>query len=127
MIWTLIIAVILNVIHAFIDGARIKSNLKKGIKKDINHLPGAIIYSVLCGIVALVFGNIWYLIQMLFIRPVFYNPLLSILRFLPLFYVSLTTTSKVDQAMNMITENGFVQWLIWVWLTAVSIWLIQVL
>lgn len=121
MIWPLIIATLVNIGNAFFDSWRMKKNIR------IAHALTALLYGVVCALVALWFGNILYAIPMLFIRPVVFDPLLNVLNKLHPFHVSMTTTSVIDKWERKITKNGFVQWLIWVGLTAVSIWLIQVL
>lgn len=124
MQWIIVIAAFLNIIDAFVDAYRIKKREKKD-GKDIDHTPGWIIYTIVCAIIALLFGNIFYSVPMLFIRPVVFDPVLNVLRGKYIFYVSRTTTSVIDRIENKITKDGFHQWLIWIGLTVLSIWLVS--
>jgi hypothetical protein len=117
----IIIAIFLNVAHAIIDGYMIKKNIK------INHTLGATIYLIVCVVVCLLFADLWHVIPMLCIRPVVFDPLLNIFRGLNPFHVSMTTTSVIDKWERKVTTNGFVQWLIWMGATILSIVLINVL
>lgn len=123
MTTSIVIAVFLSLVHAFIDFSRIKD--KTG-GPDINHLPGAIIYSVICLGAAIAFAEWFYVFPMIFIRPVVFDPVLNLLRKKKPFEVSLTTTSKVDQLeLKYLGTNGFVHWIFWVGLTVVSVILVN--
>jgi hypothetical protein len=117
----LIIAIIVNIAMAGLDYYRIKNNMK------INHTINAFAYLLICCGVCLTHANLWYVIPMLLIRPVIFDPLLNIFRGLNPFHVSMTTTSVIDKWERKVTTNGFVQWLVWLGATILSIVLINVL
>lgn len=122
MIYALLIAVALNIINAFIDSIRIKKNIR------INHTVNAVVYLVLCIGSGIALGNIWFVIPMLFIRPVVFDVLLNILRGLNPFHVSITTTSVIDKwEVKLLGTNGIIHFLVWVGLTVLSVVLINVL
>lgn len=117
----IVIAVFLNLAHAMIDAYRISKS-----KKDIVHWPGAAIYLSLCLLSAYVFANVWYVIPMLFIRPVVFDPLLNMFRSLNPFHVSMSTTSVIDKyEVRLLGTNGFVHWLVWLGLTVTSVILLK--
>lgn len=118
----IVLAVFFNIINAGLDWYRIGKNIK------INHTINAVVYTALCALCAYAFANLWYIIPMLFIRPVVFDPLLNMFRKLHPFHVSLTTTSVIDKwEVKLLGTNGFVHWLIWLGLTVLSVVLINVL
>lgn len=118
----IVIAVFLNIVNAVIDWYRIKKNIR------IDHRINAGVYTVLCVVACLLFTNLWYVIPMLLIRPVVFDPLLNILRKLNPFHVSMTTTSVIDKwEVKLLGTNGFLHWIVWLGLTVLSIVLINIL
>ena len=124
MTTSIVIAVFLSLVHAFVDFSRID---KKMGGADINHLPGAIAYAVICLACAILFAEWFYVFPMIFIRPVVFDPVLNLLRKKKPFEVSLTTESKVDQLeLKYLGTNGLVHWLFWIGLTVVSVILVNI-
>lgn len=107
------IFVILNIILAKVDSKKILAH------KPINHAMNAWIYIVLliCIFGANSYFN-WFnwieqislLISLLLTRKVVFDISLSLFRGLKWNYISLTTTSKIDQIENKIFKNGTVKY-----------------
>lgn len=121
MTTTIVIAIFLNVVMAFIHAYKIGKNQK------IEHGYWAAGYFIICLGVCLLMTEWYYIFPMLLIRPVVFDPLLNILRKREPFEVSLTTTSIIDQwEVRLLGGNGFLHWGAWVVLTIISIVLINV-
>ena len=119
MIWIILIAILINTGLAFYDSYRMKNNYR------ISHGVNAGVYVILCVITALLFGNIWYAVPMLLIRPVVFDPVLNMANNLNPFHQSMTTTSIMDKMeRKLFGSNGFLPWLMYLILFAVSVILI---
>ena len=93
-----ILAIILNLFLAKIDGNKIIKNI------PINHIFNAIIYIVLLGLTYLAIND-WYLtVGLLLLRIPIFNTALNYFRGQNLDYISNTTTSIIDKVTNFIPK-----------------------
>lgn len=122
MIIPLSIAAMLNILLAYYDSYRMKEN------RRIQHGVNALIYAAICVCIALVYGNVWYALPMILIRPIIFDPVLNMFNQKNPFHVSLTTTSIIDKwERKVLGNNGFVHWLVAVGLFIISVLLIWLL
>lgn len=106
--------ILATILAAFIDFLRIKA--KKGEVANIQHVWSWLIggvFLLICVLLLKIEHWIVYTFVCIGIRAVFYDPVLNLLRQLPIDYTSKTTTSRIDKWERLV-NNFWVERLLYV-------------